>query len=124
MDFGKRPAQFVDRGDPDAWDWEKEDLAADGQWHDLDCSSIVPAGATHILFRIQQSTVASQDEIRLRKKGNQNEYNMAVTRQIWGNIKQEGQVLAACDANQVLQCFVPNTTIYDLNLLILGYYTQ
>ncbi|GAH71411.1 unnamed protein product, partial [marine sediment metagenome] len=36
-----RPTGFVDRGDPAAYDYAKEDLTIDGAWHDMDLSGIV-----------------------------------------------------------------------------------
>lgn len=41
---------FVHRTPPGGWDWATGDFTANGNWHDLDCSGIVPAGAKAILF--------------------------------------------------------------------------
>lgn len=124
MDFGKRPGRLLDRGDPGAWDWDKDDFTTDAQWHDLDCSSIVPAGATHVLFRVQMALQESGAVIQLRKKGNQNSYNVAIAREIFGTLTQETQLIAGCDSNQIVEYNVSNTLIYTLNVLILGYFTK
>lgn len=44
--------RWTDRGDPATSDWDEGDLTADGSWHDLSLSAIVPAGAALVLLRV------------------------------------------------------------------------
>ncbi|GAH45435.1 unnamed protein product, partial [marine sediment metagenome] len=66
-DIGKAPV-FVDRGDPAAYDYAKEDLTIDGAWHDMDLSGIVSekAKAVFILGHVQGNGV--DWKISFRKK--------------------------------------------------------
>jgi len=63
--------RLVDRGDPAAADWTEATLTADGNWRDLDCSSIVPYTAIAVIF----VGVIHYGELWLRKNGNTNEIN-------------------------------------------------
>jgi len=49
--FAPRGTIIVNRGLIAAPDWMLTDLTADGDPHLLDCSAIVPAGASHIWFK-------------------------------------------------------------------------
>lgn len=60
---------FVDRGDTFPYDWTEATLDLDGQWHVLNVSTIVPAGARAILFRLQIKAPDINRKFFLRKAG-------------------------------------------------------
>ncbi len=64
----KRMGQYQDRGDFTAIDWQGT-FTEDGNWHDLDCSAIVPAGAKVIIFRGYGQANAAEAIFRMKKKG-------------------------------------------------------
>lgn len=72
--------QFVDRGDPAAADFDETDLTLDGNWHELDLSSIVPADASLVLLRGIMEDTASNDYLQFRTDGNSNAANVATLR--------------------------------------------
>lgn len=143
-DFGKRPGdmfkavydsdedgviataqteadKFVDRGDPAAYDWTVIDFTTDGNWHDLDCSSIVPAGATFILFRLRIRDNLTATEFFLRKKGNSNSINIARILITAINLRIDQSFLVACDANRVVEYGGTVATFTTLDLVVAGW---
>lgn len=71
---------FVDRGDPDGYDFAVAYFTTDGFFHDIDFTGIVPAGATavYIGFQIRDGTVPAS--IYFRKKGQVNYHNRLMLR--------------------------------------------
>lgn len=64
---------FYDRGDPASPDWDETDLTADGSWHDLDLSAIIPPQVRLVLLRI--NLAATVQSLTIREKGNSNTAN-------------------------------------------------
>ncbi len=71
------PPVYIDRGDPAAADFTKITLTADGAYHELDLSGIVPAGASAVHLAMQLIHGAIGVSLRLREIGNVNETNSA-----------------------------------------------
>jgi len=86
--------EYVCRGDPAAHDWTKTTLTQDGNWNDLDCSSLVPAGAAAILFCYHVAHSSANKVFMLRAKGHTNNYNIGAVRTAVGGI--------ACQSNMLL----------------------
>lgn len=70
--------QCIDRGDIDTVDFSNiGNMTIDGNWHDMDWSSLVPAGTKYIDCMIQHTGPTVSDNIRFRRKGNANLVNSA-----------------------------------------------
>lgn len=69
---------YADRGDPSAVDFDIGDLTADNDWHDLDLSSIIAAGAKGNLVHLQifGNGSGAARVVQLRENGNSNAINM------------------------------------------------
>lgn len=84
MFFFKNPVipaagiSFTDRGDPESDDFEFTDLIIDGQWHDLDLSSIVGTAKTLVCVRLYFNTTEASKFGKLRTKGNINSFNIVL----------------------------------------------
>lgn len=117
---------FVDRGDPDVADWHetgaKDILNTDGNWHDLDCSSIVSVGAIAILFRLLIRDDAAGSSFSLRKNGNSNIIVQQGVRTQVANVYMDGCLVVACDANQVVEYNGSNLAFVDVQLTIAGWW--
>lgn len=72
------PPVFIDRGDPEGFDFTQAVLTMDGTWHELDLSAIVPADASVILIGgfIRDGVV--EKTVRFRKSGNANALNVSL----------------------------------------------
>jgi len=105
------PAVFVDRGDPSSPDFTETDLTFDGAWHDLDLSSVVPAGAKAVLLRVKIRDDVANTTLRFRKNGNSNTLNVSVIMQhVAGQYNWEDLVVA-CDANRVIEYMSPSSLL-------------
>ena len=120
---------FVDRGDPTSVDWDEsssgtgnDHLTEDGTWNDLDCSSIVPAGAVAISFflSIQDDTASSL--IMMRKNGNSNTFAIKQMRTQVANVRNPGEMTIACDSNRVVEYLASNTAWSDIDITITGWW--
>lgn len=94
---------YVDRGDPEAADWVLGDLTPGGTLQDLDCSNIVPEGATTIYFSVFLLANASQKYFGLREKGNSNAINTLTQWTQVGNVGIYLNGFASCDASRIVQ---------------------
>lgn len=112
---------LVDRGDVASADWTVGDFTTDGNWHDLDCSSVVPAGANFIGFLIILIDDAVTTSLKLRKNGNSNTGNVAVLYTQVVNTVNSAILWIPCDTNRVVEYQTPNLTITTLNVTIIGW---
>ena len=77
VEQGYLTTAFVDRGDADSADFDLFSLTTDNNWHDLDLSGIVPAGAKAVLVTVVLLSATASTSLTLRKKGNTLEVNVA-----------------------------------------------
>ena len=65
------------RGDPSTFDFTKTDLTLDADWHDLDLSSIIPAGNHRVWFRTYyvHTNPGASKMVLMRKNGATNNVN-------------------------------------------------
>jgi len=114
---------YVDRGDPAAVDYEKEDLTIDGAWHELDLSAIVPAGAKAVLFASRCEGNAVNWKICIRKKGNTNTVNQACLETIRANVTRYRTGTVAVDVNRKVEYNADNQAWTTLSLTVRGWWT-
>lgn len=114
---------FVDRGDPSVYDYAKTDLTLDGAWHDLDLSSIVPAGAKAVFIVGHVEGNGIDWTIMFRKKGNTNEVNHGGMETIRANVERHRSSIVALDTNRVIQYKADNQAWATLDLGIRAWWT-
>jgi len=112
---------LIDRGDPAANDKTLSDFTTDNAYHDLNLSSIVPAGATWILLKVVVMSSTIPAYIRFRKKGNSNSINVAVADCIQANLSHPYQFLCPCDADRVIEYYASNSTWSSIQLSVSGW---
>lgn len=113
---------FADRGDPAANDYAVADLTTDGAWHDLDLSSIVPAGAKAVLLYVQILDNAASSLIVFRKNGIANSANAGVVSMQVANITNRADIIVACDTNRVIEYLATNTTWTSIGICVRGWW--
>jgi len=117
--------RFCDRGDPSgSYDWNTGDLTTDGNWYDLDCSSIVPSDATTIIFLVRIKDETTNLYFQMRKNGNSNNQNVGAARTLVANIQHEHEFIISCDENQVVEYRASNTTFTTLELTVKGWFIE
>ena len=116
----------VDRGNIAVADWHetgsKAVLNTDGADHDLDCSAVVPAGATAIIFRIfaKDDHVSVAFSIRSKASTDVNNQVRAVTQAASVGIEAFGSV--ECDSDRVVQYRGSNEAWEVIAVNICGWY--
>jgi len=113
---------YVNRGDPAAYDFAKEDLTIDGGWHDLDLSSIVPVSAKAVLLVGHVMGNAVDWEIMFRKKGNTNEINHGGMETLRANIERCRMMIVAIGSDQTIQYKADNQAWATLDLAVRGWW--
>ena len=114
-------SRYVDRGDPVVMDFDKTDITADGAWHDLDLSVIVPAGAklVDIAFEIQNDTIGLY--VMLRRHGGVGTANILrqYIQRSAVNIRQRGFVVL--DVDRIIEYWASSTTWTMINITVCGW---
>jgi len=113
---------FVDRGDPLAWDFTVGDFTDDNAWHDLDLSSIVPAGATSVLVKVNLESLQIEKKFELRRKDNASGYNTLAIWTQFSNVRIGGVFLVPCNANRVIQYLANPATWSLINVNVNGWF--
>lgn len=114
--------RFISRGDASDIDWNASDFTTNGAWHDLDCSSIVPAGIRAILARVVVKTAGSGNVLAIRKNGFTNQVNyFRVITQV-ANVNLEVTAILECDSDRVVEYWATNVSWTTLNVAIRGWW--
>lgn len=113
--------KYVDRGDPENYDFVKEDLITDQTWHDLDLSSIVPAGIRLVHLRIRLAT-PSLAGFQFRRKGNTNAVNAAVVKTQVANVYYYKDVIIPCGLDRIVQYLANNVPWTTLDIAVRGWF--
>lgn len=67
--------KFVDRGDVAAWDAPAGGWITDGEYHELDFSSIIPKNTKLIILRGEAITISANALIQFKTAGNIQNFN-------------------------------------------------
>lgn len=113
---------YVDRGDPSEFDFTLGDFITDGNWHELDLSSIVPEGTKAVHFRITIQSVNIANYFVFRKKGNINERNKLAVRTQVATVPSDGDGIVSCSVDRKIEYKSTNTTFQALILNVSGWF--
>ena len=113
---------YVDRGDPNAWDYVVGDFTRDNVWHELDLSAIVPAGATAVLVRVAVESSPAPKYFNLRKNGNANVFNITTLATQVAGIPFRDTFIVSVDAERIIEYLVTDTTVTTINFVIRGWF--
>ncbi len=113
---------YYNRGDPAIFDWELSDLIADNNWHDLNLSAIVPAGATIVRFSVLHSATSTSARIMMRQNGNANNFNIASMRCQVGSLNQDETFLVSPDADRIIEYRIVGGFTTFLRLTVCGWW--
>lgn len=103
QDQGYLTHSFVDRGDPASADWTEATLTVDGNWNELDISSIVPATAKAVLFSCIIRDDAASTICGFRKSGNVNFWNVSQMFTQVANVFYQQDICVAGSTNQKIE---------------------
>ena len=113
---------YVDRGDPNAYDWDMGDFTKDAAWHDLDLTGIIPAGALLVHGRMGLKATTSNETANFRRNGNVNIFNMTVIATQVGGLTIWKDILIAPDINGVIEYWFKVATWLYASMVIRGWF--
>lgn len=118
----KTDYSFTDRGDASSVDFAVGDLTTDGNWNDLDISSIIPNEAKAVLLSLKVQDNAAGSQVLFRVKGNSNAYNISgIITQVSGvDIIQD--LICPCDTDRTLQYKASNLTFDTIDITVKGWW--
>lgn len=113
-------SRFVHR-DPGSYDFQVGSLTTDGNWHDLDLSSIAPAGTKAVLLRVFIKEDHPNYVIYLRKKGDTGVNASKIRTQVV-DIEIYGDPIVAVDDDRKIEYLATNTTWTQINIVVGGWW--
>lgn len=117
--------KYTDRGNLSSFDFAIGDLTKDGNWHDIDLSSILPAGAADKLVYIKtelRKSVAGGASLTFKTKGNDDDINTfgLISNAANATIMATGWV--KCDSSRIIQYKASNIATWTtMNVAVLGW---
>jgi len=111
--------QYVDMGDPTAFDYNRNTLTWDGAWHVLDLAAKVPAGTSIVHLKIIHDATTTEHRMRLRKYGNTNEINMSISCTEASGINHVTEVLIPCSIDRKIE-YKGDSLPTTFNIVIAG----
>lgn len=112
---------YVDRGDPAAVDFAVGVLTTDGNYHDLDLSSIVPAGAKAVHIKCVIEDDVAEEFVTFRENGNSNEYNNLTGYTQVANVLNVINGFVSLDSNRIIEYAATSATWTLINILVRGW---
>lgn len=114
---------YVDRGDQVGADFDITNFSVVGTWTNLDCSTIVPAGAIAIssLFIALDNTTQNAF-IQLRKDGNSNTSNIFMILTPTPGVAISGESLVFCSTSRIIEYYKSHATITAASMYIKGWF--
>lgn len=106
--------------DPSTYDWTKSSFTADSSYHDLDCSSIVPSGASGIIFTYYIMDNLNDKQFRLRKNGNSYSHEIGIAYTV-ANKYVGGNFWIPCDSDRKVEYYLTSTTWSYVYLSVIGW---
>lgn len=94
---------FIDRGDTADDDFTVGDFTKDGNWHELDLSGIVPAGAKSVLFKFFYMSTGASNICIFRTLGNTNDSNVSVAATQVANVLHSLDIVIPLDADRKIE---------------------
>ncbi|MCK5616725.1 hypothetical protein KAR91_83460 [Candidatus Pacearchaeota archaeon] len=113
---------FVDRGVAGDYDFDKGDLTEDGNWHNLDLSSIVPAGAKAVLIRgvVEDNLIGI--EFLLRSHETPSTHNVSAILTQVAFVGMALDMIVHLDSNRIVEYKATNTIWSEIGLTVGGWW--
>lgn len=112
---------YVDRGDPSAYDLQKAGMVIDGNYHEWDLSSIVPAGAIAVHLEIQFDHAAVGKSVMFRKNGNSNFYNRLAQLSQVADVDIHFDGFVSLDATRKIEYTTSTGTFGNIAIVVRGW---
>ena len=119
---GNSGMQYIDRGDLAIADFGTGSFTVDGAYHDLDLSSIIPAGTVLALASVLLKNSSAGKQITFRQKGFTNEVNISRRYSFLAAVAQGYDLWLRPDVNGIIEYKVQDSGIWNtISLSVRGW---
>lgn len=115
---------FIDRGDVPSYDFTTPNFITDGNEHELDLSEIVPPGVAAVLLGTSVYDETPDVYITFKKKGNQNNINIALTGIVVRNVQTYLDLICPVGDDRILIYKATNTAWTWIYLYVKGWWLK
>lgn len=115
------PPTFIDRGDPVFYDFVIQQLVADGAWHELDLSGIIPEGAQAVSLSLAFSATVTNRAVYFRKNGNANAFNSFIAQTIVALINHTAHGVVALSTDRKIDYRI-HTDFNEVYITVAGWW--
>lgn len=114
---------FMKKPDQQSYDFTLSDFTIDDNYHDLDLSTLIPAGAKVVLLWGAYKTNTADSEARLAQYGHTGLYLKTLRHQHVVNVGQDIDCLMPVDSNRKIQyAFASGPTYVYINLQVVAWF--
>lgn len=113
---------YTDRGDPASPDFDHTTLTTNGNWQDLDLSSIIAPNAKAVVIKVLVQDGVTGSYLQFRKKGNSNDVAVGDVRTQAANVVNGNTMTVPCDADGYVQYRGSNLAFTAIDVTILGWF--
>ena len=113
---------YVNRGDPADHDFTVGNFTTDATWNELDCSSIVPAGARAIQFTVRLYDDAAESVLYFRPGGASEGKNSARMHIQLVNVPMYYTFIIGCSVDRKIEYYGSNLTFSGIDVTIMGWF--
>jgi len=114
---------FLAKAEQQSYDFTLNDFTRDDQYHDLDLSSLIPAGTKAVLLWGAYKSDTADCECRLVQYGHTGTYRKVLRHQHVVNIGQDIDCLMPVDSNRKIKyAFSSVPTYVYINLSVVAYF--
>lgn len=120
VDYFRQHGLVTNRGDAAASDWLFADLTIDNNWHNLNMTSVIPAGV-HIVYchvRIKSNLINRPFEIKTG--GFVNNFNRSRMRTLIAGVPNDGDWDVFPNSNGIVQ-YKGNPFLTDVQIVVKGW---
>ena len=113
--------RYVDRGDPDVYDFTEATLVNDDTWRTLDLSAIIPSGVKLVHLRLFELANVDNMYIDIRRVGNANLINVLRLCALHSLVENYTTGIVDCTGQQI-SYRASTGTITELGIAVLGWF--
>ena len=113
--------EYISRSNPSGNDFEIGNFTTDGNWYDLDLSSLVPAGAVAVHLYVGLTDDNTAWNLKFRKNGETGQ-NVAAPQCHIANVDQKQECIVALDSGRIIEYRAPAIVITAINIIVRGWW--
>lgn len=114
--------EYIDRGDPASHDFTIGNFVTNGNWQDLDLSSIIPANVKLVSLFVSVNDDLLGSGIVFRKKGNNSVANVCKVKCLVINADIEFDLVVSPNGDKIIEYLATNTGFTTIYTTVRGWW--